>query len=171
MINPKCIVPECNAETFFIEIFKGLPPPPKGPNHKKGKTKVLGTINKLDVEKILGFIDKDPHSKQKIDLTNEGYDLIDHDTDDFLRLFSHRNKNYKIIEINKEFEDWLKRKVIPESGISPVEFGVPESWYETDYFKDDNIRKKNGVYPFFKALLRSDSESMKIFLRWVEENT
>ena len=168
MINPKCIFPECHAETFLIEIIKGYRP--KEPNHKNNKTQALAALDGLDAEKALGIVDKDPHARAKIDLSKIGYNLRD-SGDEFLKLFSHQTKNFKIIEINKEFEDWLKRKAIPESGINPPDHGIPEDWYEKDYFKSDRIRNKPGVYPFFKALIKSDSESMKIFLRWVEENT
>jgi hypothetical protein len=169
MIHPKCIIPECNADTFFVEILKELRD--KDPNHKHCKTKVLKALDELNVPKSVGIIDKDPGAKVKTDLSD--YDLIrDDGQDGFLSLFKHKNKNCFIIEINKEFEDWLFRKVIPQSGINPADYGIPIEGKEfNEYFKYDDIRNRGMVRQFFKKLKGSNSQSLQTFLSWLNECT
>ena len=170
MIHPKCIIPECNADTFFVEIVLGLKPPPKGANHQHNKTKALGVLNSIDVPKALAIIDKDPGASVRVDFSD--YELKDFDEQDFLKLYKHKKKEYFIIEINKEFEYWLDKKVIPESEINLDNFDIPKNKKEFyNYFKSNNIRQKGKIAEFFKALSQSNSSSMQKYITWLKECT
>lgn len=169
MIDTECIFPECFADTFFVKLVLGLNN--ERLNHKHGKTPVLSALDKLDIQKALAIIDKDPRAKVKIDLTSYNYELEDSDEDNFLKLYKHVDKDYRIIEINEEFEFWISKKLIPETGIDPTNHGIPPDWEKSDYLKDEYVRKKKGVYPFFQALINSNSPSINKFKDWVITHT
>ncbi len=171
MIHPKCIVPECNADTFFVELVLNLPP--KAPRHQHGKPNVLKYLDEVDLPKAVGIIDRDPGTLFQPTLSSYGYQLKPKEgSSEFLRFYEHENKKYFLIEIDKKFEYWIYHKVIKEAPIVPSDYGIPNDWKGFyGYFKTKEIRTKGRVRQFFTALIDSTSPSLQTYISWIEECT
>ncbi len=137
------IVPECYADTAFIE-FLGF----KNPNHKHGKGDVLGRMSgKYKNLMMIGLVDKDPHKSSPKEL--DKFKVIK-TIDDITLLQNHENKGHYIISIHPAFERWIL-KIADESGISLSDFGLPTELKELKNKVTGNIVLDHS--PDFKRFL------------------
>ncbi len=93
------IIPECNAETYFVE-YLGY----RRPNHQHSAAKVLNRLKNFNGRVAFGLIDNDKDKDKKL-LELKNYSIIKQQNN--VMFYKHKESEKYIIMQSPAFEKWI----------------------------------------------------------------
>lgn len=156
-----CVIPECYVDSCLIETI--LNAGKNHVNHQKGNGTVVKTMREeFSNSFCIGIIDED---KKPIDYLKE---FDEKKSDEFLKLWKHKEKHHYIIQIRPVVEDWFL-KLCNAKGINLTEYDLPNGGKEL-LRKSKSVSSKmdDRFIRLFKRLINENSEPIVRLRKWVE---
>lgn len=159
MIDHPYLIPECNVDTAFVEMY-GY----KRPNHAPGISQVSSILEKnMTKKRAMGFIDNDKRKPEYF----KYFEVMEKTSN--AQLFKHPNTHHYLVVVNPDMDTFifnLCRKL--EINLSKYNFPTQYDAF-VSFTKKPTIRNNSDFKNLLNTIHQKNSEEISTIRNWIRK--